>query len=379
MQNNQFWFNNNNKYPTVGTVAANNFNSSDWTQEGPSTTWTFNPNNISVVGTAGLFTPLIRYNKWFSQCENFTFKATYSIDLDNTVFLGVGIKAKHAFSSSDNWYAYMSTATGPTRGAIYIYRNSTVIASDLVNVISYNVDDIIEVSFMNNIGTFTATFRNITQDGPLRTISVDYSNPFIYPYPGYFQSPVIFQPAFQCSRGEYTITSWSFTLNVSKKIDLLIIGDSKSEGYYAPITERISGLWKSNNPSKVVQLNAGSGNVTQDILNNMPEILIQEPKNVILFIGRNDISNGVLTATWQANYASIVSQLEAIGCVVWHQLPTPDSLSQVALTNYINATYTNLIASPPTFVLATDTVDNIHPNVSGSLKIYNQQAATVYI
>jgi len=166
-------------------------------------------------------------------------------------------------------------------------------------------------------------------------------------------------------------------LNNYKNINLLTIGDSKTEGYYCDdFANRFSDLWASNNPTKKIQVSAGSGNVTQDILNNMTEILLQNPRKVILFIGRNDLANSVPQSTWEANYQSIVSQLEAAGVQVWHQLPTPETVfNQSDLTTFINGNYINILAVPGTWNAATDNVaDGVHPNIAGNLKIYNKQS-----
>lgn len=367
----------------IGKLFENDFNSGNWTiEDGGLTSWTFNPSNIQVVGTAGAFTPLIRYNQWFSQSENLTFTAKYTVDA-NGVFLGVGLKTVSAFSSGSEFYTYMSTSiTDPSfpKGSICIIKKSTlgtqVIVQNTVNVISYTNGDLIQVNFTSNQNVFTASYRNVTTLSAVETISYTVNDPFLYPL-SVNSLPSIFQVAFQCARGNYTIEDWDFTINNFKNIDLLTIGDSKTEGYYVDVFgNRYSDLWGSNNPLKKVQTSASSGNTTQDILNNLPEIILQNPIKVILFIGRNDLANGIPSLTWQANYISITSQLEAAGIQVWHQLPTPEtSLDQSALTAFIDATYTNVISVPPTFNAVTDNVaDGIHPNISGNLKLYNNQA-----
>jgi len=94
---------------------------------------------------------------------------------------------------------------------------------------------------------------------------------------------------------------------------------------------------------------------------------------VLLNIGRNDLFDGVATATWEANYQSIVSQLRAAGINLVHLMPIPEvTQNQAALTSFINATYPtdNKMDVTSAWVNATDlSGDNTHPTPAGETLI----------
>ena len=94
---------------------------------------------------------------------------------------------------------------------------------------------------------------------------------------------------------------------------------------------------------------------------------------MLLNIGRNDLFDGVATATWEANYQSIVSQLRAAGINLVHLMPIPEvTQNQAALTSFINATYPtdNKMDVTSAWVNATDlSGDNTHPIPAGETLI----------
>jgi hypothetical protein len=104
-----------------------------------------------------------------------------------------------------------------------------------------------------------------------------------------------------------------------------------------------------------------------------------QPKNVLLNIGRNDLFYGIASGTWQANYASIVSQLQAAGINVIHLMPIPETTQdQTALTTFINSTYptANKIDVSGSWVNGTDlSSDNTYPNPAGDTLIANTVVA----
>src|SRR5260370_8477916 len=98
-----------------------------------------------------------------------------------------------------------------------------------------------------------------------------------------------------------------------------------------------------------VSVMAGGGDTTAEAINTLPYWLnFCKPKNWIINIGRNDLVVGVPTATWQANYTSIVSQCRAAGGKIIPLLPLPETFfDQTPITTYRNTTY------PPVAKIAT--------------------------
>ena len=86
---------------------------------------------------------------------------------------------------------------------------------------------------------------------------------------------------------------------------------------------------------------AGNDEQTADILTAIPEIIARAPKYVILMIGGNDIRYSVAAGTYEANIASIVSQLQAAGITVYlSTYPVENSgVNMTTLNAWIAATY----------------------------------------
>jgi hypothetical protein len=138
---------------------------------------------------------------------------------------------------------------------------------------------------------------------------------------------------------------------------------------------------------------AGTGNRTQEILDSIEDIIANSPENVVLFIGTNDVAGSVLTATIQANYLSIVTQLKAAGINVIHVTPLPRGGLAGITTHrtYILDTYpTDIIidAYPsfedyanPGYILSTYSDDTVHPNSVGKLMfsslMYDKMSALI--
>jgi len=160
--------------------------------------------------------------------------------------------------------------------------------------------------------------------------------------------------------------------------NVLYIGDSKTQ---LPL-----GVNKGNrfpnytSQFGVVDVFAGHGDKTAETLAGLPYILNHiKPKYVVLNQLRNDLANGVSSVIYQANYNSIVSQLNAIGATVVHLLPIPETvLDQSAITTFIAANFSNLI-NPSAFDPFTQTSDGFHPNDSGARFISNLIANSGYI
>jgi len=153
---------------------------------------------------------------------------------------------------------------------------------------------------------------------------------------------------------------------------ILAIGDSKTMGWGC-IDPAIKWANSINQLGSTVVW-AGTADNTAEILASIPNAIKLAPKYVILNIGRNDIANAVVAATYQANYQSIVTQLQAAGIKVIHLTPIPETVvTQTALDTWVRATYPGqFIDASISWVNATHLgSDNIHPNVSGHRLLSN--------
>ncbi len=185
------------------------------------------------------------------------------------------------------------------------------------------------------------------------------------------------------NRGKFAIYNFGGTqlvnsLTVSSQApigaDLMIVGDSKTVPYFAGVYTNGFGVIMQSYMRTTIDGNRlwGDGGCSSS---SLPEIISLKPKSVILNIGRNDIVIGSIPfATYSANYASIVTQLQTAGIVVYHLLPLyePAGVNQTPLTNFINSTYpaANIIDSGLQNYAASNTTilagDLVHPNALGN-------------
>jgi lysophospholipase L1-like esterase len=140
--------------------------------------------------------------------------------------------------------------------------------------------------------------------------------------------------------GTQTVTSLKFSSGVPKGADVACIGDSKTVGYYAA---NYAGSWCSLLQGlgyRAYPL-AGGYDTTTDLLSEVPEIEALAPKYAVLMIGGNDARNGVSSAIYEANIASIVSNLTGAGITVYvATYPVENSgVNMSTLNTWIAATY----------------------------------------
>lgn len=180
--------------------------------------------------------------------------------------------------------------------------------------------------------------------------------------------------------GTYTIQSIRVVSRKPQQPELAVVGDSKTFGCTAGARDlRYGSALSSVGP---VAVYAGSGDTTASVMADLPYILANKPKRVLLNIGRNDLAQGIASATWQANYSSIVSQLKAAGVVVTHLLPIPETAQdQTALKTYITSTFTGDQMIDPSVGWSNTTMlaaDGIHPSPGGHAFVASSILASGY-
>ncbi len=154
-----------------------------------------------------------------------------------------------------------------------------------------------------------------------------------------------------------------------------LIGDSISYGAGSTIIGNRFYTLLNIDPAISVNL-AGGGDATAEVLLSMTELLAINSTYYLLMIGGNDIQFGVATATWKANYNSIVSQIKSAGHTVIHCTPTPrNAYDMTPLRDHINTvfagdiivdTYTALWSGSSFTMNATyNSGDGVHPNDAG--------------
>ncbi len=361
----------------IGTVFEDDWTEANWTESGASTAWTYNADSIDTVGTSGALTAFARYNQWTFQTEKWTLTGNVVVNSSTASdkFLSLGIAGVSELSQDTTFQCALWSESGANKGKTEIYYMGNNLVEDSgVARLTYSVGDVIEylVDFLYD--TITFSVRNLTTPSGTQTITYTIMGSLIFPGGELINLPNINQIAIFNNYGDYTISRIRFEDNQYKNGFLTVIGDSKSERYYCEaFANGFTNLlgWRTG---KICQVSAGSGDMTQDILNCLPEVLLQAPQYVIMNLGSNDLRNGILQATWEANYESITTQLEAAGIQVWHMRPTPEGvLNLSALDTFITSTYTNVIDVPSDWDNATDlNPDAVHYTARGNLKLFDK-------
>lgn len=256
------------------------------------------------------------------------------------------------------------TNTG-TAGQVTIKdQGGTTLATSSSNV-SFSLNDRIRIVYEQREHILNITVTNVTTGATPVTVSYVYS--FIsgagIPNTGNF--------AIQSYGGTFSLASLSIFSNDVKSANICLVGDSKLKGYASSdISLTIENLLK-NNFSSVVNL-SGSADRTADVLNRIQEIINLAPSKVILCIGSNDVRSGVSSATYNANYDNIVTQLTNAGIAVYHlTLREYGGVDLTTLRTHITSTYSasNIIDFYPNMLASMMYSDNIHPSIIGNQAI----------
>lgn len=173
------------------------------------------------------------------------------------------------------------------------------------NNLPINANDLIKITLKRNLFVVEGVIENLTQ-GVSRTISYTYpiqstSDPIL---------PNTGRPCFyQLSQQDVNVIDFSFEMFPSYTntlVDVLIHGDSKTEGYNTTSNNDAYVMQLKNNfGTKLILSMAGFGDETADTLKVLPHIVRAKPRIMVLAIGSNDVRNGVTDNTLYNNLLTI--------------------------------------------------------------------------
>lgn len=280
-------------------------------------------------------------------------------------FLGIGIRGTQSTSPNSSQCGLLIQAGG-TGCLARIYINGTLLGSG--GSITCVAGNIMRSTITFNGATYTSTHDNITlsTQATVTATAVTSGGAGTIHGQGYY--------ALCPYAGNFTVTNWSSTTAEYKYADYAFIGDSITQIFSASAVNNCFAIKVGVAKSKIVLKLGGTNNITQDILNSLPETIAFRAKKPFLMIGGNDILYSVASGTWQANMNSIISQLAAVGMPVTNLLATPRTSTDIRPINtyltglatpYID-TYTPLwsgtsFTANPTYYAA----DLVHPNDAG--------------
>jgi hypothetical protein len=228
---------------------------------------------------------------------------------------------------------------------ILIYRSGTYIDA-AINDITQQTTDIITYKYPQ--GTFATATNTVANSGQW----------------GFFDEG-----------GAVNVTNFSVAALDVASPAVCFVGDSKTVGsqFAADFRQR----WAANlGIFGTTAIFAGGGDGTAEVLADLPQIVAAGCQKVLLNIGRNPVCNGVTTATWEAQYTSIINGLVAAGIPVVHLLAIPEtSCAQTGLNSFITGTFTSgayptaYQTIDPSVGFSTSTMlgsDGVHPNATGN-------------
>ena len=357
---------------TTGTLA------SDFTNSGFGTAPTVTSNKIILVGS-GAGTEVLSYvNK--TCLDNFTYAVDYRFKVTSSGDSGPLIKMLSTNTGSvptASITAQINHATGADFGKIFytVISNGTPVVYKSTQIIpAISVNDSLRIQIYNAGGSVVVSANNFTT-GTQAYFS--FIGTFAFGDPAYIPNTSKF--SIIPGNGTYEIDRIQYKSDAPVRPNFLVVGHSYALGSYAGIAMNRWGIQIG------AEISAGSGDVTQSVLDRMPEITnIIKPKVVYLWIGVNDISFSIPTGTWQANYASIVSQLTTAGIQVVPMLALPNNgVSVATLNSYISSTYPTTYIDTYTPYVSTGTTfnpaytsDGTHPNPTCTNLIVAQIMAT---
>ncbi|MFZ2447489.1 MAG: SGNH/GDSL hydrolase family protein [Syntrophobacteraceae bacterium] len=333
---------------------------------------------------AGALTDYIRYNPHTSGVEKWLVTAdiypqdkgaeTWGVGFgaqSTNPFDHAGMMASAGLSSAANGRIAIFTLDGtPTQGWVE--------KAGSAGGCGFSPGDHLRLTFERDRFAYSATLENITTQS---SVSCQWDAPLIFQWnPTNNRPENVGQYAIWAIGGSQIVTHWDVYSAHKLKPQIIAVGDSITSGFYGMDGGQRYVDLVLTNPRLRSSVVARASSTTQQILDYMPELVALSPKYLFLMIAGNDVLYGVPSGTWQANYASIVSQLKAAGIVPVHLLPTPRGTTDLrALKDWIIANYsgvdtvidtwTPLLSGAYDLAAAYDPGDHVHPNAVGHAAI----------
>lgn len=380
--------------PQLGSIFSDSFNtntSANWTAAGTST-FTFDTVNGNLLCSGGTadFSKYIGYNKWATCLEQHTITAYFKITTTPSSTSGgiwFGIRSINPKNRVSYACFYNCTNTAGWGGHSFIYSNSNTLATTFVQRglksstgSIPHLNDEIKITVTRNFMNVTVQTINLTTHDTTTTTANDSLS---YPttIAGWNNTGYV---TIWLNGGSQAVHSVDYSSIAHKNIKTLNVSASIGHGFYA------GGYTNANRYTTVGytaggthEVSAGGSDRTWEVLARMPEILLQNPKYLLLEIGCNDIYYGGFSqAQINTNYDAIRNAVVGAGITIIHLYATPFNAKDITPINTHIASawssdwfvddYTPLWSgsgtSPnPTYYSS----DLIHPNTLGHSTLAN--------
>lgn len=296
-----------------------------------------------------------------------TFRATIDVVNGTSYGGGIGMKSFNNYGAYNALGRYTAYTGG---GEIYLsggHDSVTLRAS--TRKLTISASDKVLVTVERDGGYLTTSVRNLT------TNSAVIDTNYYYSYSSSPYMPNTGKFAIFAFGGQFTIDSICISSNEVKNARLMIVGNSKMQGYnstgYAQTTPAML-----NSNFKTTVLHAGGSDRTIDVARSLKEILMQRPQQVLLVdLMSNDQRQGGQTAGQiQDRYDSITTVLLNAGIDVYHAPLYESSIDLSGKYAHILATFPAGKILPTYEVMqATGALggDGVHGTDYGYLGLYN--------
>lgn len=330
------------------------------------------------AGAAGAYTKYIKNNLGVLTEQN-TLQATITLEAapDAASYgVAIGYKSYNTYCSTESVIGGIVTATGANFGKLFIYGdygpqlNYGPINTDLNN------GDVIRVTMKNNGWKWSLLVQNFTQGWEER-MDLETTDGGFVPLLGNNSA----NPSFFHMGGNISIDSFRYAINAPLSTDIMFEGNSIVYGQDADTQhERLVNM--VGNPEDNI-FSGGGCDVTQSIIDRLPEIIAIKPKRVLLHdIAGNDIAQAIPSGTWQANLITIRNTIVAAGIqVIWTNGQPRTGLDETQQKTFIETEPTfagDFIIDTWTPMLGTGTNPNpllmsdaTHPNNIGMRVVAN--------
>jgi len=321
------------------------------------------------LGTSatGSFSSIIKINNKISLLERWSIKATVKV-LSNTgtsYGVGFGIDTINPYGGAGLLARF---TTFPTSNHLYINNSTNNAQADDIATFSIATNDILYLE-LNYLGAGLVKV-NLTKG--TTTVSTTYQ----YTLTG-ASLPNTGQFVIKTFGGNCELQSLQIDSLENKYADLMVIGDSKTQGYYASIfANRFCDILRGTYPTVV---NSGGGwDRSIEAIARIDELKSLTPKNVILHVGSNDKRSGETLANWSARFLTLKSEMESVGSTVYAMKMFNETILTFADYNsFIDSNFaSNRIIDAGTISLNGD---GVHPNDAGNIQIANAIKAKVSI
>lgn len=300
----------------VGTVLYNAFLTagelSSYTNTG-SATFAFSSGKLSVSGGAS------NYSNFFTS-SYITLLNKYDLGIEFTsTVAGTGLAIGFL-----NLHIRVDTSAGANRGLLYIENSTsgtpTTIATSATALTYTDTTDTLRLSFRRVFQTVFAKVENLTTPSNA-PVYLQYKCTLVSGQP---TLQAISNPAIYAYGGTQLVSKFEYINKEIQNCDLLVMGDSNSEGWYQGATPWFRVL-QSNFPGYIA-IQARQGATAVNLSNAIAETIAINPKAVLLNIGTNNAAAGDTLVVFRPKYALIVKQLKDAGIkVIIHAAIIPNA------------------------------------------------------